>query len=1809
VQTFVVPDDVTSVTILATGGSGGISRNTEAGGLGAKVQGTFTVTPGTTLNIVVAGAGAGESSTVAGGGGGGSFVYTTSDLSGLLIAAGGGGGAGLTLTGGSGLAPSASGQAGAANGGGGSSLEPGVGGTNGNGGTGGSEDYGDGGGGGGLLADGLAGLSYLTDGYSAGGTSLASGAAGGVPYGEVGYYGGAGGFGGGGGGGRNGGGGGGGYNGGGGGGVSGVHAGGGGGGGGSFCAVTPDVAVSGENSGAGQVVITYAASSPVISSGSTATGTYGTTYTDSAPLYTIVASNSPASYGGSNLPAGLSVDASGNIVGTPTASGTTSNVSVSATNAGGTASATLTITINAVVLTVTGVTASDKTYDGTATASVNTDNAELSGVLASDVGNVSLSGTPAGAFVSSGAATGVSVNVTGLTLSGGAAPNYTLTQPSPTANIDALGLAVTGVTASDKTYDGSSQASLTTTGAALSGVLNADVINVTLSGTPTGTFASASVASNVTVTVAGFTLSGSAASNYSIIPPAPTANITARTITVTGTTANSKTYDGTALATLNTGGSALSGVLIGDVSNVALGGTPVGAFASSGVGTGITVATAGFTISGSAAPNYTLTQPTTSANIMALALTVSGVTAGNKAYDGGTSATLDTTSAALVGVLRADLANVTLAGTANGTFASSGVGYGIRVTVAGLTLSGNASNNYTLTQPAASANITAKSLTVTGVTANSRVYDGTAVASLNSGNAALSGVLVGDVANVSLGGSPVGTFASSSVATGVAVTTSGFSISGSAAPNYTLTPPTAAADITAKTVTITGVTANAKVYDGTTGASLNTGNAALAGVLAGDVANVSLGGSPVGTFASSGAATGITVTIAGFTISGSGAPNYTLTQPSAAANITAEALTITGVTANAKVYDGTTVVSLNTGSAVLSGVLLGDIVNVTIGGSPVGTFASCSVATGVAVTTSGFSISGSAAPNYTLTQPTATADITAKALTVTGLTASNKAYDGTSTASLNAGSAGLSGVVSRDLGNVFLSGTPAGTFASTGVGTAITVTVTGLSLGGTSAANYSLTPPTLSANISAATATVSLSSLTATYNGSAQAVTATTTPSGLPVVISYNGHTTAPTEAGTYPVSAVVQSSNYSGSASGTLTISPAAQTITFPPASGATIGTPLSLTATASSGLPITYSIASGHANLGASALTLEDGNPVVVQASQPGNNDYLAAANVTQSFNASKLTQSISYIPPSNQTTASAPFQMQATASSGLPVTFTLLDGPATLGVTSSGVGNASLVAVNLTGTAGTVSIQASQSGNATYQAAPNVTITFMVSSAGAVYYFGTVTQGASDHGTGLKANDVSPAISAAAVVSAAGNTGMIVAYLPNGASAGFAVNFTTDSTGAFSATTTALTMGSASPTSLTVQGQVSGTAITGTIEPGGYTFSIGADAAAGPSANVAGLYTGSKLNSSSGTEYAIVGTQGEIFVLAATPTSVSGGTGTVAANGSFSVPAAGSASIAGSVDGSTGQISDSVTQAGGGTVQFSGVASGVTATSPLLNLSARGFVGSGQNALVAGFVIGGTGSTPVLLRAVGPTLGNYGVTNVLSDPVLQLFNGQGTLIDSNQGWGGETALAALFSQVGAFGLPSDSTDSALAVTLAPGTYTIQVTGANGTAGAALAEIYDASANPDAETTPLVNISTRGSVTGTSMPLIAGFVIAGNNPKQVLVRGVGPGLAAFGISSPLSTPSLTLFDGNSNPIAQNQQWETPLNIGAGQNQAGAASISAAAAQVGAFALASGSADTALLITLAPGNYTAEVSGSNGDSGVALLEVYQVSL
>ena len=277
--------------------------------------------------------------------------------------------------------------------------------------------------------------------------------------------------------------------------------------------------------------------------------------------------------------------------------------------------------------------------------------------------------------------------------------------------------------------------------------------------------------------------------------------------------------------------------------------------------------------------------------------------------------------------------------------------------------------------------------------------------------------------------------------------------------------------------------------------------------------------------------------------------------------------------------------------------------------------------------------------------------------------------------------------------------------------------------------------------------------------------------------------------------------------------------------------------------------------------------------------------------------------------------------------------------------------------------------------------------------------------------------------------------------------------------------------------------------------------------------------------------------------------------------------------------------------------------SADTTLANISTRGIVGGGNGVLIAGIVIGGTTSKTVLVRAAGPALTGFGVTGALADPTLAIVDQNGVTLAQNDNWesdGRAAAIGAAATRLGAFQFRTGSRDAAVLVTLPAGSYTAVVSGTGAATGVALVEVYDADPDPAvARTRRLVNIATRGQVGGGDNDLIAGLVVTGPGPHTYLIRAVGPTLAnaPFNLTGVLSDPFLQLYQGET-LLRENDDWDT--------TRAAQPALRDAAAKVGAFPLQV-RRDSAMIVTLEPGNYTAKVSGFEGATGVALVEIYEL--
>jgi sugar lactone lactonase YvrE len=616
-----------------------------------------------------------------------------------------------------------------------------------------------------------------------------------------------------------------------------------------------------------------------------------------------------------------------------------------------------------------------------------------------------------------------------------------------------------------------------------------------------------------------------------------------------------------------------------------------------------------------------------------------------------------------------------------------------------------------------------------------------------------------------------------------------------------------------------------------------------------------------------------------------------------------------------------------------------------------------------------------------------------------------------------------------------------------------------------------------------------------------------------------------------------------------------------------------------------------------GSVVISTVTGSPATITGLTPGKSyQFTVTANngvgagtssiSTAALSISLLNQTITFPAIANRASNSGSFNLAATASSGLPVTFNVMSGPATLAGS----------VVTFTGVSGPVTVRVTQSGNARYLPAPNVDVTFTATAAVNQAIFAAASIPGS---TNTAAN-------LAMVNSANGNTSTLLLVSSTYGNLNGAVDFRFNPGGTFTVTFVPSTTTSSSvPIGQNIQGEsapytISGSLVDnvlkGTIEPMGLTFNVTVPETA-PDANPAvGFYKTKALAAEQGVTYSVVGPNNEMLVLTQSPTATVGGLTTLKADGSYSLAAStaqGSVTLSGVVNPVTTAATATLTLPGNTKIDFSGLSSSTTRTDRLINLSSRAKVGLGESVLITGFVIGGTESKKVLIRAAGPALTAFGLASALPNPAIKIYQGS-SLIAQNDDWNKDDD--AEISRLGAFAFIVGSKDAALLTTLAPGAYTAQITDPSGTGtGVALAEIYDASINPNADYQRLVNISSRGRVTPDDGVLIGGFIVTGNSPKTLLIRGIGPALSGFGIAGTLADPALTIYqDGKA--IATNEGW------------ANRAAIATAAIQTGAFTLPSGSKDAAVVITLNPGAYTAQIkSAKNASSGVALIEIYEV--
>ena len=247
----------------------------------------------------------------------------------------------------------------------------------------------------------------------------------------------------------------------------------------------------------------------------------------------------------------------------------------------------------------------------------------------------------------------------------------------------------------------------------------------------------------------------------------------------------------------------------------------------------------------------------------------------------------------------------------------------------------------------------------------------------------------------------------------------------------------------------------------------------------------------------------------------------------------------------------------------------------------------------------------------------------------------------------------------------------------------------------------------------------------------------------------------------------------------------------------------------------------------------------------------------------------------------------------------------------------------------------------------------------------------------------------------------------------------------------------------------------------------------------------------------------------------------------------------------------------------------------------------VQTGDNVGIGGFIITGSAPKHILLRAIGPSLTQFGVPDVLADPTIELHGPGGFVTINNDNWRDDPAQEAAIIATGI--PPTNNLEAAIDATLNPGSYTAIVRGKNNTSGVGLVEVYDLSPAVPAK---LANISTRAFVGTGSSIVIAGFILGGNNgDDRIVVRGIGPSLTAFGVPNALANPALELRDNNGSLVSSNNDWQ--------DNPAQAAELTAAGLAP------TNQLESGIAATLPPGLYTALLAGQNNATGIGLVEVY----
>jgi hypothetical protein len=634
-----------------------------------------------------------------------------------------------------------------------------------------------------------------------------------------------------------------------------------------------------------------------------------------------VTTNVTAAFNNKHAGAGKAVSLSGSIA-------------LSGTDAGNyrlTQPAGLTASIIPKNLTLSGITVANKTYNGNTSATVSYWGS-LSGIVAGETVNINTSGVSA-LFSNKNAGNNKPVVLSGsISLSGTNVGNYTLAQQPAglTASIIPKTLTLAGTSIAHKVYDGNSAATVGNWGA-LNGVVSGDDVNINTAGV-SALFNNRNAANNKPVMLSGnIALSGTEAGNYVLQQPAGlAANITPRNLAVENIAIANKEYDGNTSAAVSNWGT-LNGIVSGDNVRINTAGTTV-LFDSKHVSNNRSVRFNGV-LSGTDAGNYTLIQPAgLSAAITVKSVMLTGISIGNKVYDGSTSAIINNWGT--LNSVPGDNVSIYTVGV-SASFNDKHIGNNKPVTLAGTVfLAGTDAENYILIQQPAglTASIVPKTLTLAGTSIAHKVYDGNTLATVENWGI-LNGVVSGDDVNINTAGVSA-LFDNKNAANNKRVMFGGnIALSGTEAGNYVLQQPAGlAANITPRSLTLTGFSIFDREYDGTTVATVEH-LGTLNGVVAGDDARINMTNTAA-LFNDKNAGYNKPVALSGYMfLSGTDAGNYTLAQQPAGitADIIPRSLTLTGTVVADKIYDGNSAATINHWGT-LNGIVAGDNINMNVAG-------------------------------------------------------------------------------------------------------------------------------------------------------------------------------------------------------------------------------------------------------------------------------------------------------------------------------------------------------------------------------------------------------------------------------------------------------------------------------------------------------------------------------------------------------------------------------------------------------------------------------------------------------------------------------------------------------------------------------------------------------------------------------------------------------------------------------------------------------------------------------------------------------------